>query len=199
MLTCQLKIITLVRHKKAWFDSKMHGSTQKCPVRHKNAIPSMHQLTLLLSNIPPPLLCWGGWGCEVSCGGHHWLRGKTTTGSALDGAVYDIAQILAYLVHNMSRSQLYIAQIGPLSFQAAIEHKPRQVRWGGLHAPVVTEWWPACLHNKCPSQRQLKKTSNGRRSQLNQFWSYKLHSNFKPTWNFLKILYVSFKWYFWQK
>ena len=46
---------------------------------------------------------WGGWGCEVSCGGHHRLRGKTTTGSALDGAVFDIAQILAYLVHNMSR------------------------------------------------------------------------------------------------
>ena len=39
-----------------------------------------------------------------------------------------------------------IAQIGPLSFQAAIEHKPKQVRWGGLHARVVTEWWPACLH-----------------------------------------------------
>ena len=39
-----------------------------------------------------------------------------------------------------------IAQIGPLSFQAAIEHKPRQVRWGGLQAPVVTEWWPAHLH-----------------------------------------------------
>ena len=52
---------------------------------------------------------------------------------------------------------------------------------------------------KGPSERQLKKTSNGRRSQLNQFWSYKPHSNFKPTWNFLKILYVSFKWYFWQK
>ena len=51
-------------------------------------------------------LCWGGWGCEVSCGGHHRLRGKTSTGSALDGAVFDIAQILAYLVHNMSRSQL---------------------------------------------------------------------------------------------
>ena len=51
----------------------------------------------------------GGWGCEVSCGGHHRLRGrKTTTGSALDGAVFDIAQILAYLVHNMSRSQLYL-------------------------------------------------------------------------------------------
>ena len=51
---------------------------------------------------------WGGWGCEVSCGGHHRLRGKTTTGSALDGAVFDITQILAYLVHNMSRSQLYL-------------------------------------------------------------------------------------------
>ena len=35
-------------------------------------------------------------------------REKTTTGSALDGAVFDIAQILAYLVHNMSRSQLYL-------------------------------------------------------------------------------------------
>ena len=50
----------------------------------------------------------GGWGCEVSSGGHHRPRGKTTTGSALDGAVFDIAQILAYLVHNMSRSQLYL-------------------------------------------------------------------------------------------
>ena len=29
----------------------------------------------------------GGWGCEVSCGGNHRPRGKTTTGSALDGAV----------------------------------------------------------------------------------------------------------------
>ena len=56
--------------------------------------------------------CWGGWGCEVSCGGHHRPRGKTTTGSALDGAVFDIAQILAYLVHKMSRSQLYLG-FGP--------------------------------------------------------------------------------------
>ena len=51
---------------------------------------------------------WAGWGCEVSCGGHHRPRGKTTTGSALDGAVFDIAQILAYLVHNTSRSQFYL-------------------------------------------------------------------------------------------
>ena len=31
--------------------------------------------------------------------------------SALDGAVFDIAQILAYLVHNMSRSQLYLGLV----------------------------------------------------------------------------------------
>ena len=31
------RIITLIRHKKARFDSKTHGSTQKSPVRHKNA------------------------------------------------------------------------------------------------------------------------------------------------------------------
>ena len=42
---------------------------------------------------------------------------------------------------------IFIAQIAPLSFQAAIPHKTRQVRWGELHASVVTEWSPACLHN----------------------------------------------------
>ena len=31
---------------------------------------------------------------------------------------------------------------------------------------------------KRTSHRQRKKTSNGRRSQLNQYWSYKPHSNF---------------------
>ena len=35
-------------------------------------------------------------------------RGKTTTGSALDGAVLDFTQILAYPIHNMSGSQLYV-------------------------------------------------------------------------------------------
>ena len=39
-----------------------------------------------------------------------------------------------------------IAQIVPLSFQAAVAHKTKQVRWGELHAPVVTEWSSACLH-----------------------------------------------------
>ena len=45
-----------VRQHNAWFDTKKPGSTQKCPVRHKNVLPSMHQLTLPLSNTPLPLL-----------------------------------------------------------------------------------------------------------------------------------------------
>ena len=47
----------------------------------------------------------GGWG---SSGEHHQQRGKTTMGSALDGAVPDFTQILAYIVHNMSISQWYL-------------------------------------------------------------------------------------------
>ena len=43
-----------VREQNAWFDTKKPGSTQKCPARHKNALPSMHQLTLPLSNTPRP-------------------------------------------------------------------------------------------------------------------------------------------------
>ena len=66
------------------------------------------------------------WGLVTPYGamelGQHWFRqwlvawrhqairqrGKITTGSALDGAVLDFTQILAYLVHNMSRYQLYL-------------------------------------------------------------------------------------------
>ena len=72
--------------------------------------PHSHMATLhaTIGDVSQLSLEWGGWGCEVSCGGHHRPRGKTTMGSALDGAVFDIAQILAYLVHNMSRSQLYL-------------------------------------------------------------------------------------------
>ena len=36
-----------------WLNTKKPGLTQKCPVRHKNALPSMHQLTFPLSNPPP--------------------------------------------------------------------------------------------------------------------------------------------------
>ena len=71
---------------------------------------SCDQAALWMAQSVRPSVClwWCGWGCEVSCGGHHRPIGKTTTGSALDGAVFDIAQILAYLVNNMSRSQLYL-------------------------------------------------------------------------------------------
>ena len=81
------------------------------PKRSINNIPTLVQIMAWRRSGDKPLsepMMGGGWGCEVSCGGHHQPRGKTTTGSALDGAVFDIAQILAYLVHNMSRSQLYL-------------------------------------------------------------------------------------------
>ena len=79
---------------------------------HLNVIRELHSYCYYLAfECDPGALhshSGGGWGCEVSCGGHHRPRGKNTTGSALDGAVFDIAQILAYLIHNMSRSQLYL-------------------------------------------------------------------------------------------
>ena len=59
--------------------------------------------------------------------------------------------VLCAKVQNDWATAKYLAQIGTLSFQAAIEHKPRQVRWVVLHAPVVTEWWPACFHKQFPS------------------------------------------------
>ena len=40
--------------------------------------------------------------------GHHQHRGKTTIGLALDGVVLKSAHILAYLAHNMIKSQLYL-------------------------------------------------------------------------------------------
>ena len=44
-----------------------------------------------------------------------------------------------------------------------------------MHASVVTEWAQACLQvtPRGTSHRQLKETSNGRSSQLNQYLSYK--------------------------
>ena len=37
------------------------------------------------------------------------------------------------------------------------------------------------------SNRQLKKTSNGRSVQFNRYLSYRSHSNFKPTWIFWRF------------
>ena len=65
--------------------------------------------------------------------------------------------------------------MGPLSFQAAIEHKPREVRWGGLHAPVITEWWPACLRKQFPS---VHHRDNWRKPQMEDAHNL---INFGPT------------------
>ena len=58
-------IITLVRQKKARFDSKMHGSTEKSPVRQKNArfdrkMPSPECISwhCHYQTSPPPPLLW---------------------------------------------------------------------------------------------------------------------------------------------
>ena len=80
---------------------------------------------------------WGGWGCEVSFSGHHWPREKTTTGPALDGAVFDIAQILAYLVHNMSRSQLYLG-FGHFGW---LPYFFRSISFGGLMVKFYFLCW----------------------------------------------------------
>ena len=65
------------------------------------------KVTLVCVSWHTPQWVRGGWGCEVSCGGHHIQRGKTTTGSAVDGAVIDVTQIMAYVVHNKIQYQLY--------------------------------------------------------------------------------------------
>ena len=46
-----------------------------------------------------------GW---VGLWGFLWWASSAKRKDHLDGAVFDIAQILAYLVHNMSRSQVYL-------------------------------------------------------------------------------------------
>ena len=54
--------------------------------------------------------CWRHWRGWVGLWGFLWWApsAKRKDHHALDGAVFDIAQILAYVVHNMSRSQLYL-------------------------------------------------------------------------------------------
>ena len=59
----------------------------------------------------PHAFAWDGRGCEVSCGGHHRQRGETTTGSAMDGAVIDFTQILAYLVHNYEQIPIVLGPV----------------------------------------------------------------------------------------
>ena len=63
-----------------------------------------------------------GRGHEISRGRHYQHRRNTTTRlSALDRAVFDLPQILARLVHNMSRWQLYLG-FGQLSWLVSFGH-----------------------------------------------------------------------------
>ena len=67
--------------------------------------------------------------------------GKTTTRSALDWAVFDITQILAYLVHNMSRSRLYLGfgHFGWLTFFFFIKTRNFYIiTCSALHLYI---WW----------------------------------------------------------
>ena len=50
----------------------------------------------------------------------------------------------------------HIAQITPLSFQAAIPHNRRQVRWGELHASAITGHQHVCISN---SQKVITQTT----------------------------------------
>ena len=52
----------------------------------------------------------------------------------------------------------------------------REVRWAACFSG---HWVVTSMRT---SHRQLKKTSNGRSYQVNQYWSYKPQSNFNPTW-----------------
>ena len=98
---------------------------------------------------------------------------------------------------------LRIAQMVPISFLTSIPHKTRQVRWGEVRCTF--QWSLIGRQHICISysqediKRQLKKISNGRSSQFNQYLSYKPHLSFKPTWIFSKKLCVLFKWYFGEK
>ena len=79
-----------------WFSARFHflncWHTGDTALSHQYKVP----LVLIIINAGNGLVPWlpqshhlnqtwgGGWGCEVSCGGHHRPRGKTTTGSAME-------------------------------------------------------------------------------------------------------------------
>ena len=64
---------------------------------------------------------------------------------------HDLLQLYIYFLY-MSNTIISrcIAQIAPLSFQGShrTQTQTSEVRW--LHASVVTEWSPACLHKQFP-------------------------------------------------
>ena len=71
-----------------------------------------------------------------------------------------------------------------LSGRHTTQTQTSEVRWAVRFSVHWMFTMFAYITPKRPSHRQLKKTPNGRRSQLNQYLPYKLRSNLKPTWIF---------------
>ena len=81
------------------------------------------------------LYCW--WHVNTGSSG-----GRTTCRGSRASSPTSIAYTICM--------QPLIAQIAPLSFQGShrTQTQTSEVRW--LHASVVTEWSPACLHKQFP-------------------------------------------------
>ena len=64
------------------------------------------------------------------------------------------------VIHVTKRLYTCIAQIPPLSFQGShrTQTQTSEVRW--LHASVVTEWSPACLHKQFPGDLHRGNSRN---------------------------------------
>ena len=100
-------------------------------------------------------------------------------------------QYSPYSLARRGRCMGLIAQIAPLSFQGShrTQTQTSEVRWACTLQWSLSGHQHVCISNSWETFTEAtKKTSNGRLSQLNQYWSYKPYSNFKPAWNFLKIL-----------
>ena len=67
-----------------------------------------------------------------------------------DKTVVSLSYIHNGISYTGKITYFYIAQIAPLSYQGShrTQTQTSEVRW--LHASVVTEWSPACLHKQFP-------------------------------------------------
>ena len=82
----------------------------------------------------------------MNLGAWSWVFGVRTITLIVFSGFYDI-----WYICDLGQD---IAQIGPLSFQAAIEHKPRQVRWAGC----TLQWSLSGGQYVCLSNSQVSIT-----------------------------------------
>ena len=93
------------------------------------------------------------------------------------------------------------AQMAPMTFQTTIPHKPWQVKWGEVHASVVTEWPNTRLHKSSPRGHQTGSYGKPRIDEVPNL------VNIFPTTpievsnlhDFFKIVCLSTMLNFWQK